>query len=108
MQILCRRRLVVFLVVVVVVGFHCIVTGREKLLAHLFVCQVVELCSLLANHSTRVAGISVGSTAPGGLVKRVSTFSAFETQSSTYHAESHEGIVFDETMEPAEEDAHWP
>lgn len=68
-----------FLVVVVVVGFHCIVTSREKLLAHLFVRQVVELCSLLANHSARIAGVGIGSTAPGGLVITISTFPAFRT-----------------------------
>ena len=55
---------------IVVVGSHLVV-GKE-LFMHLLICKVVELCSLLADHSTRIAGIGVGSTAPCCLLAYVS------------------------------------
>ncbi len=61
-----------FLLVVVVVGFRFVV--RKEFFVHLLICNVIELCSLLADHSARVARIGVGSTAPSSLFGVVSLF----------------------------------
>jgi hypothetical protein len=51
--------------VVVVVNSHSVV--REQLVVLLFVEWIAISCVSLANHAIRVAGIGIGSAAPGRL-----------------------------------------
>ena len=58
---------------IVVVG-HRFVVGKE-LLAQLLIYEVMKLCSLLADHSSRIAGVGICSTTPCGLFACVSCVS---------------------------------